>query len=125
MQGDDSTPTILREGPLTVALKSAHHDGAETEVQQEERASSFDHASDAETTRLVGVCRYRNACFLLYHLASVGHRLTQEAARRQRRFKARATVGWQDAIVEEVNHAMGLSPGGSCARKAAAVIPHT
>ena len=73
VQGDDSTPTILREGPLTVALKSAHHDGAETEVQQEERASSFDHASDAETTRLVGVCRYRNAffCCIIWHLSDI------------------------------------------------------
>ena len=28
---------IMREGPLTVALQSAHHEGAETEVQHEDR----------------------------------------------------------------------------------------
>ncbi|CAE7231304.1 hypothetical protein AK812_SmicGene16765 [Symbiodinium microadriaticum] len=50
-KGDDSTPTILREGPLTVALKSAHHDGAETEVQQEDAiVEEVNHARYFETS---------------------------------------------------------------------------
>lgn len=33
---DSSVPTILREGPLKVALKTAHREGAELDVQGEE-----------------------------------------------------------------------------------------
>jgi len=50
-KGDDSTPTIMREGPLTVAVKSAHHDGAETEVQQEDAiVEEVNHARYFETS---------------------------------------------------------------------------
>ena len=35
VQVDNSTPSIMREGPLTNAMKSAHYEGAETDVQYE------------------------------------------------------------------------------------------
>lgn len=35
VQVDNSTPSILREGPLNVALKTAHYGGAELDVQSE------------------------------------------------------------------------------------------
>ena len=34
-QVDNSTPNIMMEGPLNVALKTAHHEGAELDVQCE------------------------------------------------------------------------------------------
>ena len=41
-QVDNSTPNIMMDGPLDVALKTAHHEGAEMDVQTEaaERAKT-------------------------------------------------------------------------------------
>jgi hypothetical protein len=43
-QVDNSTPNIMMDGPLDVALKTAHHEGAEMDVQTEaaERAKNRD-----------------------------------------------------------------------------------
>jgi len=52
---DNSTPNIMMEGPLNVALKTAHHEGAELDVQCEEGiVEEINHARFFETTTGVG-----------------------------------------------------------------------
>lgn len=52
---DNSTPNIMMDGPLDVALKTAHHEGAEMDVQTEEGIlEEVNHARYFETTTGVG-----------------------------------------------------------------------
>eukprot|EP00435_Cladocopium_sp_Y103_P006633 s987_g2.t1 len=52
---DNSTPNIMMDGPLDVALKTAHHEGAEMDVQSEEGIlEEVNHARYFETTTGVG-----------------------------------------------------------------------
>ncbi|CAK9106878.1 Uncharacterized protein SCF082_LOCUS49930 [Durusdinium trenchii] len=89
---DNSTPSILREGPLNVALKTAHYGGAELDVQSEE-----------------GILEEMNQARYFETTTGVGHQkpdytVAQKAGRNSRRYKQEIFCGPEPDVMPSLEN---------------------